>query len=235
MIYKFRIQFEDYDDVYRDIDIETTQTFEDLKIAILNAIGFDQVHQCVFYTSDDLWRKGRDLTIKKDGTPASLSKRVICDFVDDPHQRFLFIYDLNVQWSFLIELIKITQPEPKKLYPLVAKVTGMAPKQYKIVHFPANADDDEDAPVKGKRGRKPAAKKDPEPAAIIDEDDDIEEDEVEIEEEVTYVEQEEIEEGYTEEESEEKSGEDDEDEFGSSFGDGDEESYGSFNDNSDDY
>ena len=29
-IYRFKISFEDFDDVVREIDIKTTQTFEDL-------------------------------------------------------------------------------------------------------------------------------------------------------------------------------------------------------------
>jgi hypothetical protein len=158
---------------------------------------------------------------------------VICDFVDAPHQRFLFIYDLNVQWSFLIELMKIGQPEPKKSYPLCVKTFGIAPKQYKIVHMPTHTDDDDETVVKSKRGRKPVAKKDPAP--VIMDDDDIEEDDVEIEEEVTYVEQEEIEVGYTEDEEEKSSDSEDEDEFDASFGDGEEESFGSYNDQSEDY
>jgi hypothetical protein len=229
MIYKFRIQFEDFDDVYRDIDIKTIQTFEDFKFAILNAIGFDTIHECAFYMSDDLWRKGRDLTKKKDGTAANLSKRVICDFVDAPHQRFLFIYDLNVQWSFLIELIKITQPEPKKEYPLCVKSSGTSPKQYKIIHVPAPSDDDDENPTKSKRGRKPGVKKEIEPIIVLAEDDDIEEDDVEVEEEVNYIEEADIEEGFGdegEEETEKESSEDDE--FGASFGDGDEESFGGY-------
>ncbi|HRG58752.1 MAG TPA: hypothetical protein PK323_07300 [Bacteroidia bacterium] len=235
MIYKFRVQFEDYDDVYRDIDIQTIQTFEDLKTAILNAIGFDHIHECTFFVSDDLWRKGRDLSKKKDGTPASLSKRVICDFVDAPHQRFLFLYDLNVQWSFLIELIKISQPEPKNNYPLCVKSYGVAPRQYKIVHVPSNTDDDDDNPTKGKRGRKPGAKKDVEPKAIVVDDEDIDDDDVEVEEEVSYVEEDEIEEGFSEDGEDEGEKPGDDDEFGASFGDGDEESFGGFTDNTEDY
>lgn len=235
MIYKFRVQFEDYDDVYRDIDIKTLQTFEDFKIAILHAIGFDSVHECVFYMSDDLWRKGRDLSKKKDGTPANLAKRVICDFVDAPHQRFLFIYDLNVQWSFLIELIKITQPEPKKEYPLCVKSFGAAPKQYKIVHVPAPSDDDDENPTKGKRGRKPAVKKEVEPVASVIDDEDLEEDDIEVEEEVNYIEEADIEEGFSDAGEEETEKAEEEDEFGSSFGDGDEESFGGFSDSSEEY
>lgn len=236
MIYKFRIQFEDFDDVYRDIDILTTQTFEDFKIAILNSIGFDQVHECTFYVSDDLWRKGRDLSKKKDGSPANFSKRVICDFVDAPHQRFLFVYDLNIQWTFLIELIKITQPESKNSYPICIKSLGIAPKQYKTVYIPTTTEDDDDAPAKGKRGRKPSVKKDAEPivAAIDDDDSD---DDVEVEEDVSYiVEEEEIEEGFSEEgDDENEKSEENDDEFGASFDDGEEESFGGYSDNTEDY
>jgi hypothetical protein len=186
--------------------------------------------------SDDLWRKGRDLSKKKDGTPANLSKRVICDFVDAPHQRFLFIYDLNVQWSFLIELIKITQPEPKKEYPLCVKSFGAAPKQYKIVHVPAPSDDDEENPTKGKRGRKPSIKKEVEPVANIVEEEDIDEDEIEVEEEVNYIEEADIEEGFSDEgEEETEKSQSEDDEFGASFGDGDEESFGGYSDSSEDY
>ena len=231
MIYKFRIQFEDYDDVYRDIDIETIQTFEDFKVAILNAIGFDQLHECAFYMSDDLWRKGRDLTKKKDGSPANLSKRVICDFVDAPHQRFLFIYDLNVQWSFLVELIKITQPAPKTAYPLCVKSFGNAPKQYKVIYVPAPSNDDEENPSKGKRGRKPGIKKEIEPIAdVIAEEDD---DDIEVEEEVNYIEEADIEEGFGDEgEDETEKSESEDDEYG---GGDDEESFGGMQDSSDDY
>jgi hypothetical protein len=237
MIYKFRIQFEDFDDVYRDIDIKTIQTFEDFKTAILNAVGFDNVHECAFYISDDLWRKGRDLTKKKDGTVANLSKRVICDFVDAPHQRFLFIYDLNVQWSFLIELIKITQPEAKKDYPICIKSYGVAPKQYKIVYVPAPSDDNEENSTKGKRGRKPGVKKEILPITDDLEDDDLDDDDdTEVEEEVSYIEEEDLVEGYGDEGEEEKGKNDEDDEFGSSFGEGDEESTGGgYSDSSEDY
>ena len=234
MIYKFRVQFEDFDDVYRDIDIDTLQTFEDFKIAILRAIGFDEVHESAFFMSDDLWRQGKDLSKKKDGSPMPLSKRVICDYIDAPHQRFLFIYDLNVQWSFLIELIKIAQSEPKLSYPLVAKSIGTPPRQYKVVYVPAPADEeDEDGIPKAKRGRKPGVKKEAEPIAEIDDDLD-ENDEAEEVEETVYIEESDIEEGFGDEGEEEdkgKSGEDDDD----GFGDSEEESFDDFSSSEDDY
>ena len=40
-IYKFKITFEDYDEVCREIEIKSNQSFEDLHRAIHAAIGFD--------------------------------------------------------------------------------------------------------------------------------------------------------------------------------------------------
>lgn len=47
-IYRFRVGFEDYDDIYRDIEIKSSQTFKDFHTAIQVAIGFDGKHAASF-------------------------------------------------------------------------------------------------------------------------------------------------------------------------------------------
>jgi hypothetical protein len=39
-IYRFRISFEDFDEVVREIDIKSTQTFEDLHKAVHRSTGY---------------------------------------------------------------------------------------------------------------------------------------------------------------------------------------------------
>ncbi len=237
MIYKFRIHFEDYDDVYRDIEINSQQSFEDLKLAILKSINFDTIHECIFFMSDDSWRKGRDLTQKKDGTPFELSKRIICDFVEEPHQRFLFIYDLNVQWSFFVELLKISKSDPNVVYPLVVKSFGAAPKQYKPVYIASPSFDDEDSPKKGKRGRKPGSVKEIEKDTIDDEEIDDDSD-VEIEEDISYIEESDIDDGFEskdDDDPDETGGEDDIDEYGNGYDDENEMYNNRYDNSADDY
>ena len=62
-VYKFSVTFEDYDDVYREIEIKSSQTFEDLHKAIQDSIGFDNKQLASFYMSNDMWRKGREITL----------------------------------------------------------------------------------------------------------------------------------------------------------------------------
>ena len=61
-VYKFRVTFEEYDDICRDIEIKSTQTFEHLFHAIKEAINFDGKHTASFYMSDINWKKGHEIT-----------------------------------------------------------------------------------------------------------------------------------------------------------------------------
>lgn len=146
-VYKFKVTFEDYDDVFREIEIKSNQTFEDLHTAILSAVGFDNKHTASFYISDDFWHKGQEITLsisekelqeeedrrpKKKKLPKLIMKEAkLLNYMEDPHQKFIYIYDPHVQWSFFIELTKILIDDAKVNYPRCVKSTGEAPKQYK--------------------------------------------------------------------------------------------------------
>ncbi len=132
-IYKFRVAFEDNDDVYRDIEIKSSQTFEDFFHCILDAVNFDRIHAASFFVSDDFWRKNEEITLRKEDTTDEvelMSKVKLAKYVNDPHQRFTLVYDEAVAWSFLIELHKINKEEGNLIYPCVVKTVGKEPRQY---------------------------------------------------------------------------------------------------------
>jgi hypothetical protein len=61
-LYRFRVTFEDYDDVSRDIDVKSNQTFEDLHKAIHQSTGYNPEYPSSFYISNDQWMKGEEIT-----------------------------------------------------------------------------------------------------------------------------------------------------------------------------
>lgn len=131
-ILRFRIIFEDYDDVYRDIDFTADNTFADLFNELLKAVEFDNKHLGEFFLADHNWRRGNSIGSLSGDDQKALSKIDLVDHIDDPHQKFLFIYDQEVKWGFTIELIRvIAQPESKVLYPRVFSKSGIPPIQYK--------------------------------------------------------------------------------------------------------
>jgi hypothetical protein len=133
-IYKFRIIFEDYEDVSRDLEIKSTQTFYDFYQGILQSIDFDAKHAASFFSSDDYWSKGAEITLfEEDIEPGVklMKKTKIASFIEQPNQRFVFIYDKEACWTLLIELIKLVPEDIAASYPRCVKSIGGAPKQYK--------------------------------------------------------------------------------------------------------
>jgi hypothetical protein len=144
-VYKFRVTFEDHEDVSRDLEIKSTQTFEDLHSAILSSVGFDSKELASFYMSDDNWKKGKEITLAdmSDGEKKipMMKKSRLCDFIADPHQKIYYVYDYVNEWAFHVELLKIIVSEDAgALYPRCVKVNGEAPKQHdtlpKVVPVP---------------------------------------------------------------------------------------------------
>ena len=134
-VYRFRVQFEEHDEIFRDIEIKSTQTFKELHDAIQQAISFDNKHAASFFVSDAYWRKGTEITLLKEDIEEGvklMEKTKIASCVEDPHQRFVYVYDKQVTWSFTLELIKIIKDETGK-FPACVKSSGIAPKQYKPV------------------------------------------------------------------------------------------------------
>lgn len=135
-LYRFKVVFEEFDDVQRIIDIKSNQTFEDLHIAIQEAIGFDKSQLASFYFSDDTWKKGQEITLEDmsdDGNSKIpiMSKSRLCDLIYDPHQKFVYVFDFMEMWTFLIELVSIsTKEDPKIKYPSCVRSVGVAPKQH---------------------------------------------------------------------------------------------------------
>lgn len=133
-IYRFRISFEDFDDVVREIDIKTNQTFEDLHRAFHRSTGYDADKSSSFYISTDNWIKGDEIALlpnqrKIDNGVALMDKAKLSSFVEDPHQKFYYIYNFERPFDFHVELIKIIlENDPNIEYPFLVKSTGEAPK-----------------------------------------------------------------------------------------------------------
>lgn len=148
-VYRFRVSFEEYDDVHRDIEIKSTQNFEQFHKAIQEAIGFDASKPASFFMSNDNWKKGQEIYFDPakgkllPNTVAAGNSR-LCDFIADPHQKIYYAFDQPSNWTFFIELTKIfPDGDLGKTYPVCVKSHGEAPKQYIKVEAPKGVPDPE--------------------------------------------------------------------------------------------
>ncbi|MGI8951711.1 MAG: IS1096 element passenger TnpR family protein [Chitinophagaceae bacterium] len=135
-VLKFRIYLEEDEAVYRDIIIKHTQTFKDLHLAILKAYEFDNKHQATFYRSNDNWHRGREISFEKyqkeyRAEPLLMAETLIGSEIRDTNQKFVYLYDFQKNWSFLVELINVSKEESLKIiYPSITRTEGIGPPQY---------------------------------------------------------------------------------------------------------
>jgi hypothetical protein len=144
-LYRFRVTFEDYDDVSRDIDVKSNQTFEDLHKAIHQSTGYNPEYPSSFYISNDQWMKGEEITYlpnqKRIDRKIPLMENIkLSSYIDDPHQKFYYTFNFDRPFDFHVELMKIIlEDTPGTTYPAVVRSVGEAPKQFGNVFNPTAA------------------------------------------------------------------------------------------------
>lgn len=135
-LYRFKITFEDYDDVIREIDVKSNQTFEDLHRAIHQSTGYNCEFPSSFYISNDQWIKGEEITYlpnqrRIDRGVVLMDKVKLSNRIDDPHQKFYYTFNFDRPFDFHVELLKIIlEDTPGTVYPAIIKSVGEAPKQF---------------------------------------------------------------------------------------------------------
>jgi hypothetical protein len=118
---KFRVLLDSdkNEEVFRDIIISNEADFETFYHAIMSAFGFKGHELSLLDMSYD------DDAIDE---PASVMKQArIQDFLSEPDQRFILVYDFMRMWIFLIELIAYEKEAPEA--PIMALAIGKAPQE----------------------------------------------------------------------------------------------------------
>ena len=136
-ILRFRVYWEDDESIYRDVVIKHTQNFADLHYCILKSYEFDSKHKATFYRSNDSWLRGREISLEKyedkayKVDPLIMANVTMGSEIKDPNQKFIYVYDFNKLWTFMVELINVDKEENKKItYPTCIRTEGIAPSQY---------------------------------------------------------------------------------------------------------
>ncbi|EOR92961.1 hypothetical protein ADIARSV_3859 [Arcticibacter svalbardensis MN12-7] len=148
-IYRFKVTFEDYDDVVRDIDIKSTQTFEDLHLAIHKSTGYNPEMASSFFVCNDYWIKSDEIAYlpsqrKIDRGVALMANTKLSRFIDDPHQKFYYTFNFERPYDFHVELVKILEEESGKQYPFLSRSIGEAPKMPGTIPVPPTTTEEDE-------------------------------------------------------------------------------------------
>lgn len=112
MIYNFRIVSDEVDNFKREIQIDATATFLDLKKAICSCVGFDATQMSSFFLCDRHWEKEKEITFEDMGADADqevwlMDESVLADFIEDEGQKLLYVFDYITGRMFFLEMTKL--------------------------------------------------------------------------------------------------------------------------------
>lgn len=134
---KFRVLLdsESKEEVFRDILISDGENFETLYQTIIQAFDFKGDQMASFYVSNDEWDKGHEINLMDmsygdesvDAPESIMKKALLKDFIAEPDQKFILVYDFMKMWIFLVELISFEKKGPKS--PEIILKSGTAPKE----------------------------------------------------------------------------------------------------------
>ncbi|THD65752.1 hypothetical protein E7Z59_14285 [Robertkochia marina] len=154
MIYKFRIILDAEEDVFRDLEIEASNTLEDLHNAIAQSFGFDGTEMASFYVSNEEWEQGEEIALfdmsEGDEQVKLMSETLMEDQLNEDNRNLIYVYDFFNMWTFYVELAEISEKEDGTTYPNLMFVHGQLPESPPEKSFEAELTgssdfDDEDA------------------------------------------------------------------------------------------
>jgi Plasmid pRiA4b ORF-3-like protein len=123
--------------LYRDLELPSGGSLEDLAAAIVSAFGFEFDHAFGFYSnfkgdyyrSEERYELFADLGQADEGVGGVRRTKLSAAF-PEVGKKMLFLFDYGDEWLFTVELIGLGRKEPKVAYPRVLKRVGEAPPQY---------------------------------------------------------------------------------------------------------
>lgn len=148
-VYRFRVSFEDYDEIIREVDVLSRHTFLDLHQIIQQSVGYNSEKPSSFFVSNDHWIKGTEIAylpskVKQERGVIRMEDAKLNKYIDDPHQKFYYTYHFDHPFDFHVQLIRIFKEDDNTQYPIVSKSVGQAPKPPGVVVLPSEVEDKKD-------------------------------------------------------------------------------------------
>jgi len=144
MIYKIRIILDAKDDIFRDIEIDASNSMEEFHNAITQSFGFLGNEMASFYTCDEEWNQEEEIALfdmSESGSEVRLmNESFLEDILTIKRPKLLYVYDFMNMWTFFVELADMVENQPGVTYPNVLFSFGELPETPPEKKFKAQSD-----------------------------------------------------------------------------------------------
>ncbi len=132
MIYKIRIILDAQEDIFRDIEIDASNSMEEFHNAIAQSFGFLGNEMASFYTCDDEWVQDEEIALfdmSENGSDVKLMNETFLeDVMTEKTPKLIYVYDFLSMWTFFVELADIVEHESGVTYPNLLFSFGELPE-----------------------------------------------------------------------------------------------------------
>ncbi|SDB81632.1 IS1096 element passenger TnpR family protein [Williamwhitmania taraxaci] len=136
MVYRFRIISNEVEGFVREFEIKGVQTFYDFHLAIQKNLEYDNAQIASFQITDQSWIMVKELTLfdldEDNLSLAPMDVATIDEFVTDPKQRILYLFDMFNDRALFIELVGKFKETETKNFPACILEKGEPPVQIKV-------------------------------------------------------------------------------------------------------
>lgn len=149
MIYRFRaiLDHDGKEDIFRDIEIRKTDTFEDLHNVLTQSFGFNGSEMASFYVSNDEWEQGQEIALFDMGQNEDvrmMNETIIEAIVNEDQTKLIYVYDFLNMWTILVELGEIVEEAQGTDYPNLMFVCGQVPSEAPEKQFEVDLSTDDE-------------------------------------------------------------------------------------------
>lgn len=133
MVYKFKLVSDEVSNFFREIEIDASSTFLQLRNVILDSVGYSRDELDSFYLCDDDWSRNEEITLEDMGSSSDqdiwiMDETPLNDLIEDEGQKLSFVFDYMTERSFFMELKEIIPGRSLK-EPVCITSKGKAPAQ----------------------------------------------------------------------------------------------------------
>ncbi|MDE6576630.1 MAG: hypothetical protein K2J82_04755 [Muribaculaceae bacterium] len=134
MVYKFKLVSDEVSNFSREIEIDSTSTFLQLRNAVLESVGYAKDDMSSFFLCDDQWQREEEITFTDMGSSSDqdvwlMEDTPLNEFIEEEGQKLTFVFDYLTERSFFMEM-KEEIPGRNLSEPICTVKRGTPPPQY---------------------------------------------------------------------------------------------------------
>ena len=149
MIYKIRVILDSEDDVFRDLEVNSEISLEELHNIITQSFGFLGNEMASFYTADENWNQDLEITLFALGETSDarlMQDTRLSEVMSEHAPKLLYVYDFMNMWTFFVELADQAEIQDGQSYPNLLFSFGELPDSPPEKRFEADPNPDSEEP-----------------------------------------------------------------------------------------